>query len=374
MAAGTEGGRGPRDGARRPTIRDVAHAAAVSPATVSNVITGRRNVDPAIRLRVTEAVDALGYRPDRVASILRSAARSVVGAVVPELTNPFFAALVERLEREAQAAGKRLLVAASGGDPDEEEREVAALVAWRPAGVIVVPCDGRFAARALLERDGVPFVVVDRPLLQGEAVDTVAVDNAAAAMEGARRLLELGHRSVLVLASSLAVSNMRERVEGICAIVAGLRDVDLRVVEAGFKVAGAAQLATAELERRPAPTAVFALNNVLTLATLRATAQLGLELPRDVSLLGFDDYDWMEVFRPPLCAVRQPVAELAQAAWRHLAARMGPGPRPTELEPCHVRLPCRLVWRGSVGAPPEVRIGRPPTRSGAAANPGSARP
>lgn len=358
----------PARGPRRPTVRDVARAAGVSPATVSNVLTGRRNVDPAIRARVTDAVAALGYRPDRVASILRSAARSVVGAVVPELTNPFFAGLVERLEREAHAAGKRLLVAASGGDPAEEEREVAALVAWRPAGVLVVPCDARFAARAVLERDGVPFVVVDRPLLEGAPVDTVAVDNEAAAREGARRVIEVGHRRVLVVASSLAVSNMRERVAGVRSIAAGLKGIELREVEAGFAVDEAARLVAAELARRPPPTAVFALNNILTLGTLKALGQLGLELPKDLSLLGFDDYDWMEVFRPPLSAVRQPVAELAQTAWQLLARRLAAG----AVDPRHVRLPCELAWRGSVAPPPDARTGTPSPRRTAAANPGSA--
>jgi DNA-binding LacI/PurR family transcriptional regulator len=353
---------------RRPTIRDVARSAAVSPATVSNVLTGRRNVHPQIRQRVAAAVAALGYRPDSVASTLRSAARSVVGAVVPELTNPFFAELVDRLEREARAAGKRLLVAASGGDPEEEAREVAALVAWRPAGVIVVPCDARFAARALLERDGVPFVVVDRPLLEGPAVDVVAVDNAAAAAEGARGVLALGHRHLLVIASSLAVSNMRERVAGIEAAVAEAQGAEIRLLEAGFDAGAAATAIAAALERWPRATAVFALNNILTLATLRAVQARGLELPGALSLLGFDDYDWMEVYRPPLSAVRQPVAELAQAAWRRLAQRIGfAGEEPAEPDPCHVRLPCRVVWRGSVAEPPDVRIGTSPAVRGAAA-------
>ena len=129
----------------------------------------------------------MGYQRDVAASALRSAKRTVVGAVVPELGNPFFAEMVDRLEREARAAGRRLLVATSGGDPAEETRQVEALIAWRPAGMIAVPCDGTFAARAALEREGIPFVVLDRPLDDGGQVDTVAVDNVAAAREGAQR-------------------------------------------------------------------------------------------------------------------------------------------------------------------------------------------
>jgi LacI family transcriptional regulator len=339
----------------------VAHAAAVSAGTVSNVLTGRRNVDPTIRERVLAAVDALGYRPDVAASSLRSTARSVVGALVPELTNPFFACLVDRLEREARAVGKRLLVAASGGDPAEEEREIAALTAWRLAGAIVVPCDGRFAARRLLEREGVPFVVVDRPLEEGEPVDTVAVDNLAAAAEGARRLLELGHRHILAITSSLALGNMRERLAGIEAEAGTVAGAEVETLEAGFEPEAINAAIAARLAQAPLPTAVFALNNVLTLGALRATAAADLTVPGDLSLLGFDDYDWMEVFRPPLSAVSQPVADLAHAAWRRLAERIGPAAdEAAGLAPCHLRLACRLMWRGSVAEPPEVHIGRSP--------------
>jgi LacI family transcriptional regulator len=344
-------GPGVRGSGRRLTIRDVARSAAVSPATVSNVLTGRRNVAPEVASRVLSVVDDLGYRRDVLASALRSAERTVVGAVVPELTNPFFAELVDRLESQARAADRRLLVAASGGDAREEERQIAALIAWRPAGVIVVPCNGRFAARGLLEQDGVPFVVVDRPLDDGPAVDTVAVDNDRAAEAGTRRLLELGHRRLLVVASSRRLGNMRERVDGALAAVAQVEGAVGEVIETGFAVEATADAVARRLDRSPRPTAVFALNNVLTLGTLKAVAARGLAVPDEISVLGFDDYDWMAVFRPPLSAVRQPVADLAHAAWERLAQRIGSAAAGADLAPCHVRLPCSLAWRGSVAPP-----------------------
>jgi LacI family transcriptional regulator len=366
QSAGDRHGRG--GNGRRPTIHDVARSAAVSPATVSNVLTGRRPVDPELARRVLSSVDALGYSRDFAASALRSVQRTVVGVVVPELANPFFASLVDRLEREARLAGRRLVVTTSGGDPAEEGRQVAALTAWRPAGVIAVPCDGSFAARELLEQEGIPFVVVDRPLDDGVKVDTVAVDNVAAARAGAWKLLRLGHRAVLVVASSTTLGNIRERVAGIDAALADVGgDAHAELLEAGFELGPIARAVGARLRRQPQPTAVFALNNVLTLGTLKAAAAQGLVIPGDLSLLGFDDYDWMEVFRPPISAIRQPVAELAQAAWRRLAALTGAAPMEALPVPCHVRLPCRLAWRGSVAAPLGVRIGGPPQTAAAAA-------
>ena len=351
MADRAEDGRKGRSGARRPTIYDVARSAAVSPATVSNVLTGRRRVDPELASRVLAIVDELGYRRDVAASALRSSQRTVVGAIVPELGNPFFAELVDRLEREARLSGRRLLVATSGGDPVEEMRQIEALTAWRPAGVIAVPCDGSFPARAVLERDGIPFVVIDRPLDDGGQVDTIAVDNVAAAYEGAQRLLELGHRNLLVVVSSTAIGNIRERLAGIDAAIIDVAGAHADVVEAGNEVAEIAAAVSARLAQAPRPTAIFTLNNVLTLGTLKATAEFGLEIPGDISLLGFDDYDWMEVFRPSLSAIRQPVAEMAHAAWNRLASLTGAEPMAGTPALCHVRLPCSLAWRGSVAAP-----------------------
>jgi DNA-binding LacI/PurR family transcriptional regulator len=336
---------------RRPTIHDVARSAAVSPATVSNVLTGRRHVDPDLAERVRRSVDELGYRRDVAASTLRSAQRTVVGAVVPELGNPFFAEMVDRLKREARLAGRHLLVATSGSDPAEELRQIEALIAWRPAGIIVVPCHGTFPARALLEREGIPFVVLDRPIDDGARVDTVAVDNLAAARDGAARLLAEGHRRILLVISAVSIGNVRERVAGVDEAVSAVPGAQAELLEAGLEVEGIAEAVAKRLVRAPRPTAIFTVNNVLTLGTLKAMAALGITIPDDVSLLGFDDYDWMEVFRPPLSAIRQPVAEMAHAAWDRLAVLTGASPMGEAPPTCHVRLPCSLAWRESVAPP-----------------------
>lgn len=332
-------------------MHDVARSAAVSPATVSNVLTGRRHVDPDLADRVRLIVDELGYQRDVAASALRSAKRTVVGAVVPELSNPFFAEMVDRLEREARAAGRRLLIATSGGDPAEETRQVEALIAWRPAGVIAVPCDGTFPARFALERDGIPFVILDRPLEDGANFDSVGVDNVAAAREGAQRLLAVGHRRLLLVASATSISNIRERLAGVGDALAAVPGAQAELIEAGFEVDAIARAVASRLLRRPLPTAIFTLNNVLTLGTLKAAAATGVAIPDQVSLLGFDDYDWMEVFRPPLSAIHQPVAEMAHAAWERLAVLTGAMPMGEAPTTCHVRLPCRLVWRESAAPP-----------------------
>lgn len=331
---------------RPPTIRDVAREAGVSPGTVSNVLTGRRGVRPDPAHRVREAVARLGYRGDPAASALRSAERRVVGALIPDLTNPFFATLVAELEVRARESKRGLLIATSCNSPAEEAAQIKALLAWRPAGLLVVPCDGDFAARTLMARAAVPYVVVDRLLDDEVGLDTVAVDNAVTAEAVTRRLLELGHRDILAVASTRRLRNMRERIEGMRAAVVGVPDARLEVVEAGLEVDQIAPLVAEVLCRRPAPTAIVALNNTCTLEVLKALRAQRLEVPGDVSLIGFDDHDWMDLHEPPIAAVRQPVAEMATLAWMRLKARIEGSP----CVPCG-RLTCRLAWRASVAAP-----------------------
>lgn len=335
-------------GIRRPTVRDVAQAAAVSPATVSNVLTGRRAVAPERAARVLAAVERLGYRPDPLAANLRSTRRAVLGVLVPELANPFFAELVEALERRAREAGWRLLVATSGEERAEEPRAIEELVAWRPAGLVLVPVDDGFPGRPVVDRAGLPCVLVDRVPPDCEGFDSVAIDNRAATRAAAYRLAELGHRRFLAVASTLAVANMRERVEGVREVLARSASAQVDLLEAGCEVEPAAAAIAGRLDRPDPPTAILALTTTLTLAALRALAETGRHIPADCALLGFDDHAWMQVARPAIAAVRQPIGELARLAFDRLRLRAEAEQPPP---PCRVRLACDIAWRDSIAAP-----------------------
>jgi len=350
----------------RPKIGDVAARARVSPGTVSNVLTGRRRVDPALAERVRAAVEALGYVTHAAASQLRSRRTTVIGVVVPDLPNTFCATFVGKVEELARAEGYRTLVAGSGEDADEELAQVQALSAWRPAGVLIIPTDDRFRAREILAAAGVPVVAVDRVTDQ-MPVDSVGIDNAAEARRAAAHLLALGHRRVLVIASSLALSNIRDRVAGARAALAGRATVE--VVEGGPHVPSIAEAVGHRLERRPVPTAMLALTNKATLGALVALDRAGLTVPGDVSLIGFDDNEWMKAMHPAISAVRQPVEALARRAWDQLQARLG-GDR---ARPASARLGCSLELRDSTAPPgggrPARRAGPPPPRKASRGSP-----
>src|SRR3546814_5778789 len=192
----------PRQGRETgPTIRDVAARAGVSTATVSNVLSGTRHVGPERRQRVLDAIERLDYRPNGIAASLRSQRSRVVGVVVPDITNAFFAGIVHRMEELAAGSGYQVMLVNSNEDPAQERERVRALLSRRADGLIVIPAGDAFEARAMIDAERIGLVVVDRGVdLTG--VDTIGADNRQAADQGTRHLLELGHREIAPLAST----------------------------------------------------------------------------------------------------------------------------------------------------------------------------
>lgn len=324
-----------------PSIRAVASRAGVSTATVSNVLNARRSVAPDLAERVKSAVQELGYIADLGASRLRSRKSSIAGVLVPDIANPFFGAFVGALETAARRDGYDLLIVSSGGDPVQEAARLKALLTWRPAGVIVIPCDDTLAARDVAIAAGVPMVAADR-VPAGEPIDLVAVDNFDITYQVGRHLMETGRRHVLAAAAHMSISTVQERCNGLRAAVEPAGGV-LEVIEVGFSIAESRAHIAARLACKPLPDALFALNNFATLGACEAIAGAGLSIPRDIALAGFDDEAWMHVVSPPLTAVHQPVEQMGLEAWARLMARIGGDTSP----PQQVRLPCSLQIRAS---------------------------
>jgi LacI family transcriptional regulator len=341
---------------RTPTIRDVASRAGVSVATASNVVNGNRPVGEASRRRVVEAIAALDYRLDRAASALRGKATRLVGMVVPDITNVFFASLVHGVEALAERDGYDLLIVSSSEDSAKERRRVDTLIARRIDGLIVVPASDDSMASLKGGAEGPrlpPTVLLDRGA-EAPEFDTVRADCEAGGYDAARHLIGLGHRDIAVLSQSKQLKNIEQRIAGARRALgeAGLPEHE-RVIYGGHGLEGLRGAIELELHRADRPTAIFALTNVCALASIKAARGLGLEIPGDVSIVGFDDFDWMLALRPYLTTVAQPVEDFASASWRLLMRRMsGAGTSGVE----RIELPCTLKVRESTGpARPRLR-------------------
>lgn len=318
-------------------MRMVAEAANVSVATVSNVLNGKTSVAPEIAVRVRAAVEALGYVRDNRAARLRSGQSRLVGLIVPDLTNPMFASFVSTLEHLARLDSYDLVVVSSRNDPAEEAERLGKIREWRPAGLIVLPCDGALIDR-LPRGLALPMVVADR-IPDVCRFDLVAVDNSAAAATVTRHLAEQGVARCLVLGTSLRISNVLERWEGARA---GAGDMALDLLEVGFDEHAPAELA-AILRGEDTPQAIFCLDHETTLAVYRQLGELGIGAGRDLAFASFDEMEWMRLVTPPLTAVRQPVEEMAETAWLTLRRRIAGDESPPQSR----RLTCAVTIRGS---------------------------
>jgi LacI family transcriptional regulator len=334
---------------RAPTIRDVALRAGVSVATASNVVNGARPVGEASRRKVLEAIAALDYRLDRAASALRGRSTRLIGMVVPDITNVFFASLVNGVEALAERDGYDLLIVSTSEDAAKERRRVEALVARRIDGLVVVPAsdDSMTALKGGAEGSRLPpAVLVDRGG-QAPGFDTVRADCFTGGYAAARCLIDLGHRDIVVLTHSSGLDNIEQRIAGCSRALseAGL-DERVRVIYGGQDLEALRGAVELKLDRADRPTAIFALTNVCALASIKAARGLGLEIPGDVSIVGFDDFDWMSALRPYLTTVAQPVDDFASTAWRLLMRRLtGNGESDVE----RIELPCTLKVRESTG-------------------------
>ncbi|MGG5820390.1 LacI family DNA-binding transcriptional regulator [Falsiroseomonas sp. HW251] len=330
----------------------MAEAAGVSVATVSRALNTPDRVTPALRARVTEAARRLGYLGNGAARALASRRSGAMGALVPTLDNPVFAACIDAFQQRLDAHGMSLLVATAGYDAAAETRGLRTLLQRGVDGILLVGASHEPETWALLP-PGLPAVVTWTHRAQGCALPCIGFDNAAAAGRMARHLLSLGHRRIAMIAG-LARGNDRAsaRIDGVRTALAeaGMTLAAPLLAERAYSVAEGSAAMTALLDLPDPPTAVICGNDHLAFGALVAARRKGLAVPADVSITGFDDLDFLAHGDPPLTTVHVPAAEMGRRAADHLAALAGgqAPPAPAELE-------APVVLRGTTAPPGSAR-------------------
>lgn len=307
-----------------PTISDVARLAAVSTATVSNVLNGSRNVSAGTRERVLKAVDALGYSPHPAARAMRGGASRLIGLIVADIMNPFFTELLHWVERAANANGYAVLLCNSDEDVQREQQHLQLLRSQRVDGILLAATGHSSKERALaISRLRVPVVLVDRGF-EEFGLDAVVLDNRRAALEAMRHLLGFGHERIAMIGGPLTLNTGAQRLAGYREglLEAGIGFDPRWVRDAGFREQPAYDAAREMLAAPDRPSALLAANTLIAIGAMRAITDSKLQCPDDVSLVGIDDSPWVNAFRPHLTTVAQPVAQIGEAAVRLLLARL----------------------------------------------------
>jgi LacI family transcriptional regulator len=331
--------------AGRPTLRDVAREARVSIKTASRVVNGEPAVSQATAARVREAVARLGYRPNQLARSLQGRRSRTIAVMIADISNPFYAGCVKAVEEVARRHGYAVILCASDENEELQREYVGLLTQRRIDGLLLVPAAGEQRYLAEEQAAGLPMVALDRPV-DAVATDTVVVQNRAGTREAVEHLVQAhGHRLVAFIGGKETLYTTRKRLQGYreALSAAGLPEL----CRAGaVDIASAAQ-ATAELVVLPEPpTAIFAVNNLITVGVLQALERARLRVPEDVAIAGFDDFELASALHPRLTLVRQPAMELGRRAAELLFERLeGHQAR----DPRRLVLQTELVVRESCG-------------------------
>jgi DNA-binding LacI/PurR family transcriptional regulator len=320
---------------RRTTIKDVAEAAGVGVATVSRVLSGG-SASADTRERVLAAAARLDYRPSALGRNLRQQRSGGIGLLIPDITDSFYARLTDGVLACARSYGEPVTVGVTGDDPEQEAELIGTLIEQSMDRVIAVPSgDGEMWAPAL--RAGLNVVFADRRVR--DDVPGVVADDRAGVRTAVEYLVGLGHKKIAFLARH----GQSQRVAAFTDTLASLGvpvDPEL-VVHARASRDSAYAAAAGLLQHRADLTAVLTGGNMLGEATVLAARELHVRIPRDVSLIMFDDVPWAELCSPPLTVIAQPAQDVGYRA-AELVLRQGRRPRT-------VTLPTELIVRASCG-------------------------
>ena len=341
-----------------PTIPDVARRAGVSTATAARALGGYGAVSESAREAVLAAAEELGYRRNELARAMITGRTNTIGLVIADIENPFFARAARGVSDAARSAGYEVVLTNTDEDPDVERSSVRVLLSKGVDGIIVAPTSSKADHLEAAQQAGRPVVLLDRRI-EGFAVDTVLVDSIAASRDVVGRLVAAGHQRIAMVTGGLSsaertkgrlgVSTGQDRVDG---FLTALADAGIAAPQAYLRTgAHSPELACAlmaELIALPdRPTAVFASNSRVALGVLKAIRGAGLEVPQEMSIVGFDDADWTSVVNPPISVVAQPTYELGRRAAEVLIARLSADGSAPQV---HV-MSTDFLARGSVAAP-----------------------
>jgi DNA-binding LacI/PurR family transcriptional regulator len=328
------------------TIKDVARQAGVSVTTVSRVLNNHPYVGDDLRQRVLQAIDELGYKPNRVAQRLRATNSQLVGVIFSDIANPFYIEALRGIEQVLSRHSLSVLIGNADSDHEREEGFIRLMQMEEVAGLIIAPTREDAPVLAQACHDGLAVVVIDRRMTDCD-VDSVLADNFKGSLMAVRHLIQLGHKRIGVVSGPLHLTSGRERYAG---YLQAMSDADLPVESnltrfGNYRQNSGYRLTHELLELPNPPSALFIGNNEMTIGALNAIHESGWVIPDDIAVIGCDDLSWAVSLNPPLTTVAQPTFDIGVRAADMLLARMAEPDRP----PRTVVLETQLLVRESCG-------------------------
>jgi LacI family transcriptional regulator len=335
--------------ARQPSLNEIAKSAGVSVSTVSRYVNGQLALKPETEGRVVSAMGRLGYSGAARKPRPARARDGVIGLVVPQIGGMYFARIVDHIVAMAGAQGMAVLTASTLGHV-RKEQDYVELMADRSVDALIYAGDHPTnPALAQLIEGGLPVIVIDEQLRDAPDVDSVLVDDYAGAYQAVAHLASLGHERIALVSGPAELRSVRERTRGYrdALVKAGLSPDDQEVLTGAFSEDSGAGALSHLMAAATPPTAVFAASDVIALGVLAGASHMGLSIPDDLSVMGFDDIPAASYVSPRLSTVRTPVDRMAAAAVSMVVERLEDAGRATRTSV----VPVSLVLRESVAAP-----------------------
>lgn len=296
-----------------PTLKDVARMAGVSPSTVSYVLSGKKSVRPETAQRVNDAVKALDYTPNLLASGLKTNSFMTVGVIVSDIKQVFFSEIIENIAHELDKEGYCMILCDSANDPTKEKQHLQQMLARNIDGLIII--GSGITDGSELERRGIPIICIDRTF--GESLTTVKTDNILGGMMGTRYLIQKGYRRI-VFAGVKTLRFSQERWHGYCNAMVE-NDLSENIMELrledGFIESAERKMSEYLEENKPGEDfdSIFCITDYIAIGIMRALKKKGIRIPEQVGVLGYDDIEFARFTEPELTTIAQPKKQLAVA-------------------------------------------------------------
>jgi len=330
---------------KRITIKDIAEATGFSPNTVSRALNDKPEIRPQTKTAILEAAARLGYRPNKVAKGLRLNQRGIVGVVVADVANPFFAALVKGIEKAARDRGYSIILQDTDEKYEREEQAIQVLLSEQVDGLLITPVQSQKGSIEEILRLQLPLVLVGR-YFNDLQTDYVVPNDEQGGYVATAHLLECGFRRIAMINGPLHISSARERFEGYLRAFKehGKKPNPQWIREGAITAEDGYSVGCALLQDHPRPTAIVAYSDFVAFGIARAIREAGLKIPADVALVGFDDTKLASCLTVPLTTVRSPIQGMGERAMECLAEKMSRGPLEVRYRE---KLPMSLIVRES---------------------------
>ena len=342
------------------TLNDIAEMAGVSVSTVSRVLNNKASeyrISPDTEQVILEAAGKLKYRPNQIARGLRLNKTNTLGVVAPDVSNPFFAYIIKRVQNVAHQLGYSIVVCNTDENLDQEVEHVNVLYRNRVDGLIAMPVGQEFRHFLEWAERGRPLVLLDRCIDDLDA-NRVVVDNYTGAYEAVEHMIGFGHERIAVIQGLPGTYTNTERLRGYrqALVDHGLTVHENLIVGGDFREENGYLETKLLLTMPERPTAIFATSDLITLGALKAIHEEGLTLPDDMSMVMFDDFDFAPYLKCPITAVRQPKELMGEMAVKLLVDELKGESRGGK----RVVLKSHLIARESVGPPPATALSAAP--------------